>query len=56
VDQRSGLEQHADGYKVPSPSHFGNVGLTVRRLARVLAGRLGETPDVLPGDADESDH
>ncbi|MCU1338465.1 MAG: hypothetical protein JWO19_4046 [Bryobacterales bacterium] len=45
--------KHADGNKVPSPPHFGNIGLTVRRLAGVLVGWLGETPDVLPGDAGE---
>jgi len=52
-DQRRGRKQHADGDEIPSPSRTGGTGLPVRRLARVLAGRLGQTPDVLPGDAGE---
>ena len=46
-----GRQKHADGNEIPSPSHTGCAGLPVRRLARVLVGRLGQTPDVLHGDA-----
>src|ERR1035437_7788349 len=34
--------KHADGNEVPSPSHAGGVGLAVRRLASLLAGRMGQ--------------
>src|SRR5712691_657877 len=44
-------QKHADGNEIPSPSHTGGAGLPVRRLAGMLVGWLGQTPDVLPGDA-----
>jgi hypothetical protein len=39
--------KHADGNQIPAPSHAGGVGLAVRRLAGVLAGRMGQIPFVL---------
>ena len=44
---------HAVGNEIPSPSHAGRGGLAVRRLAGLLAGRLGEIPAALFGDAGE---
>src|SRR6266849_8559091 len=46
-------QEHADGNEISPPSRTGCAGLPVRRLARVLVGRLGQTPNVLPGDGGE---
>src|ERR1035437_8636287 len=53
LPQKSESWAHADGNEIPSPSHAGGVGLAVRRLAGVLAGRMGQIPAALFGDGGE---
>ena len=45
---RTLVNHHATGNEVPPPWYRGYVGLPVRRLAGVLAGRLEPTPALLP--------
>src|ERR1019366_675416 len=52
--QKSESWAHADGNEIPSPAHAGGVGLAVRRLAGVLAGRVGQIPAAFSGDGGES--
>src|SRR5438876_12013057 len=47
--------EHASRDQIPAPAHTGGAGLPVRRLARVLVGRLGQTPHVLHRDGGESE-
>src|SRR5439155_18396348 len=47
--------EHASRDQIPAPSHTGGAGLPVRRLARVLVGRLGQTPHVLHRDGGQSE-
>jgi hypothetical protein len=49
--QREGV--HATGNQVPSPPGAGHDRVSLRRLAGLLAGRLGPRPPVLPGDGRE---
>jgi hypothetical protein len=49
---RSGLH-HATGNQIPPPSHARGDRLPLRRLAGVLARRLGQKPPVLFGHAGE---
>ena len=42
-----------NGNEIPSLTHTGRVGLAIRRLASLLAGRLVEAPIVFLGDAGE---
>ena len=42
-------QRRAIGNEIPPPSHARRVGLPLRRLAGVLAGRLDPAPFVLPG-------
>src|ERR1019366_5983603 len=51
--QREGV--HATGYQVPSPPDAGHDRVSLRRLAGLLAGRLGPRPPVLPGDGCEGE-
>src|SRR6266478_424803 len=53
-EPRRAGKSHAAGNQIPSPSHSGGTGLLVRRLAGMLAGRMGQTPTLLPGDAGEN--
>ena len=49
------VKHHATGNEVPPAEYTGYAGLPIRRLAGVLAGRMGPTPDLLCRDGAESE-